>query len=108
MRPSPRRRGPMTTARSPSQGRWSAVPACAGMTSISCQLPELGADLGRALDHGFPRDVVGALDELGRLRRPEIQPLDAGLALALALRLDRRLVLGIEPFEPHRRVVEHL
>src|SRR4051794_31142853 len=32
---------------------------CLAAPSIPGQLPKLGADLGRALHHGLPRDVVG-------------------------------------------------
>src|SRR5690349_17965178 len=67
-------------------------------SSLARQLLQLGADLGRSLDHRVPGDLVGKLQEPLRLRRAEVERLDAGLGLARDLLLVDRLVLGIEPF----------
>src|SRR5262245_25653392 len=77
-------------------------------SSIPRQLPQLRPSLGRAFDHGLPGHVVGLGEE--RLRRigPEVERLDAGGSLPLALGLDHRDLLGIEALEPQRRVIAHL
>src|SRR5205807_10595896 len=71
--------------------------------SIARQLPQLGADLGVALDHRVPHHLVGARDEFLSLFRPKVDRLDAGPGLALELGLVVGVVLAVEPLEPQCR-----
>src|SRR5712691_1403070 len=92
---------------SPSPGGGGGEPA-ARSESIPRQLPQLRPALRRALDDGLPGHVVGLVEKRLRRRRAEVERLDAGGGLALALGLDDGDFFAVERFEPERRVVEHL
>src|SRR6476469_10518633 len=81
-----------------------------GMTgrSISRQLTQLRTAFRRTLDHRLPSHVVGAIEKGLRRCRAEVERLDARGRLPLALGLDDGDLLAVEPFEPQRRVAEHL
>src|SRR5262245_4580310 len=83
-------------------------PVLRRLPSIPRQLTQLGSGLRRALDHRLPRHLVGAVEERLRGGSAEVERLDAGGGLAVALRLDLGDLLGVERFEPQRGVVEHL
>src|SRR4051794_39443465 len=81
-----------------------------GMTgrSISRQLAQLRAALRRTLDDRLPGHIIGAVEKGLRRRRSEVERLDAGGGLTLALGLDHGVLFTVEPFEPQRRIAEHL
>jgi enamine deaminase RidA (YjgF/YER057c/UK114 family) len=56
---------------------------------IPRELPQLRPGFRRAPDHGLPSHLVGAIEKRLRRRLPEVEHLDAGGGLALALGLDR-------------------
>src|ERR1043165_4413993 len=76
--------------------------------SVTRQLTQLRSALGCALDHRLPRDLVRLLEEFLAFPGSEIDRLDAGLGLSLALGRDDGSVLIVQSFEPERRVAEHL
>src|SRR5437773_1120873 len=80
--------------------RDTLAPAGRDIPSIPRELAQLWAGVRRAFDHGLPGHLVSAVEKCLRCCRPEVERLDAGGGLALALGLDVGFLLAVEAFEP--------